>query len=69
MRKRRWTCERVERIFTKITNTEMRQRLAETLDLLLTSPCQLQRQPAFSRIDRTSFETNPRLATKRKGRL
>ena len=69
MSRRRWTCDRVDRIFTKVTDTEMRQRLAEILELLLISPGQLQRQPAFSRINRTSKETNPRLATKRKGRL
>jgi hypothetical protein len=69
MRKHRWACERVDRIFTKVTDTEMRQRLAEILELLLTSPSQLQRQSAFSRISRTSSETPSRLATKRKGRL
>lgn len=64
MRKRRWTCDEVNRIFTKVSDTEMRQRLAEILELLLTPESQLQR-PAFSRID--SRET-PRLQTKRKGR-
>ena len=66
MSKRRWTCNQVERIFSQITDTEMRQRLAETLELLLMSPSQLQRPKAFSS---HSFEITPRLKHKRKGHL
>lgn len=65
MRRRRWTCDTVERIFTKVSDTEMRQRLAEILEILLSSSSQLQRVPAFSR---PSLDTPPRLVTKRKGR-
>jgi hypothetical protein len=68
MLKRRWTCERVDRIFTQIGDAEMRQRLAEILELLLVSSGQLQRPTAFARIE-SSLKTNPCLAIKQKGRL
>lgn len=68
MSKRRWTCERVERTVHKISDSEMRQRLAEILDLLLTPKSQLQRQPVFSK-DIYSQNADPRLNHKRKERL
>jgi hypothetical protein len=65
--KRRWTCETVERSFTRISAAEMRQRLAETLDLLLTPSSQLPIPKAFSRQSRFR-NRDPRLVqTKRKG--
>lgn len=65
---KRWTCDRVERTFHKISDSDMRQRLAEILDLLLLPKSQLQRQPVFSK-DIYSQRTDPRLNHKRKGRL
>lgn len=66
--RKRWTCEIIERVRYKISDSEMRQRLAEILELLLTSPSQLQRDPAFSS-DKDFLKTNPRFNQKRKGRL
>lgn len=63
MRRRRWTCGRVDRVFTKVSDTEMRQRLAEILELLLTSLRQLPIDLAFSKVD---FRETPRLAIKRR---
>jgi hypothetical protein len=63
MPRRRWTCDQVDRVFLKISDSEMRQRLAEILELLLTPSSQLQKVPAFSKIN--SRET-PRLNFKRR---
>ena len=49
MRKHRWSCEEVERIFTKICEDEMRQRLAEIFDLMLNQTRQLRKNSVFSK--------------------
>ena len=53
-RRRKWACLSVKRVFHKIHDTEMRQRLAEVVDTLLSKKSQLQKVPAFSK-DRTSL--------------
>lgn len=47
--KTKWDCTKIERIYKKIQNTEMRQRLAEVLETLLQNISQLQEVPAFSK--------------------
>lgn len=44
-----WQCERVARQYKKISNIEMRQRLAELVEVLLRPKCQLPIETAFSK--------------------
>jgi hypothetical protein len=43
-----WTCEHINRTFNPISDKEMRQRLAEFLELLLSFNSQLTKGNAFS---------------------
>lgn len=64
MSRRRWTCETLERRYKNVSLIELRQRLAETLELLLSRKCQLQKTSAFSRD--IALTREPRLALRKR---
>lgn len=68
-RRTQWECEDVKRQFNPIESTEMRQRLAECLEILLSSKSQLNQEIAFSSDLTSSRNTKARSNQKRKARL
>ncbi len=68
VRKPKWDCVSVDRVFHEIQTTEMRQRLAETLEILLSNKGQLQNQvvPAFSKDSNLSLKSELRFNKRRR---
>lgn len=65
VKKPKWECGSVERVFKQIQITEMRQRLAEVLEILLLNPSQLQ-NPAFSRVQNISQDSRSSFKRRRR---
>jgi hypothetical protein len=68
-RRAQWECNSVERQFNSIEPKEMRQRLAECLDILVSSKSQFTEEIAFSNDPISSQNAKPRFTHKRKGQL
>lgn len=49
MSKKQWSCENVKREFHAVSEVELRQRLAESFDLLVKEKGQQQNPPPFSK--------------------
>jgi hypothetical protein len=67
--RKRWTCNGIERSYAPVSAKEMRQILAEVLEIMLSSECQLQEANTFSSDLSSSQITKPRLQPKRKAVL
>lgn len=68
-RRAQWECENIKRQFNTIDPNEMRQRLAECLEILLSSKSQLTKEFAFSGDSISSQNSKPRLNNKRRASL
>jgi len=65
--RQQWSCETIERVYQVISDKEMRQRLAEFAELLLSSDSQLTREIAFSSDQISSQDSKPCFNHKQKG--
>jgi hypothetical protein len=69
-KQKRWACLSVDRVYCKIHEFEMRQRLAEVIEALVTETRQLQSPSAFSKesttLNRTRLRFNPLLTAKKR---
>lgn len=61
-----WECKSVERQFNPVESKEMLQRLAECLEILVSSKSQLTKEIAFSSDPISSQNSKPRFNQKRK---
>lgn len=65
--RQQWSCETVKRNFNPLSDKEMRQRLAELIELLLHYPRQLTEDFAFSSDSINSQNSKP-CSNKQKGK-
>lgn len=66
--RQQWSCETTKRTFNPISEKEMRQRLAEFVELLLYYPSQLAKDFVFSSDSISSQNSVPCFNKKQKGK-
>jgi hypothetical protein len=58
-----WTCAKIETVLKQISETEIKQRLAELWEILIENNCQFQsRSQAFVKIETRARLSNPLLS-------
>ena len=67
MPKKQWSCESVKREFRTVSETEFRERLAESFEVLLKEKSQQQNLPEFFKESESFKLLAPKLLPERKG--